>query len=153
MNYWLLKTEPEEFSIDDLQNKAGAEIWEGIRNYQARNIIRDQIELNDRVLIYHSSCKNVGVAGVGEISKAGYPCPYQFEKSHKYFDPKAESGSPRWYVMDVKFVEKFSSLVSLKQIKQESILKDMVLVKQGRLSVQPVTKDEFEKICSLGRSD
>ncbi len=151
MSYWLLKTEPDEFSIDDLKKVKKPEIWEGIRNYQARNIIRDQIKKGDTVLIYHSSCKNVGVAGVGEVVTDSYPCPFQFKKNHKYFDEKSSKDNPRWYVMEVAFKQKFDEVVSLKAIKAEKSLSEMTLVKQGRLSVQPVTEKEFNAILKMAK--
>jgi len=149
MSYWLLKTEPDEFSIDDLQKCKKPEIWEGIRNYQARNIIRDQIKKGDTVLIYHSSCKNVGVAGVGEVVSDSYPCPFQFKKNHKYSDEKSSKDNPRWFVMDVAFKQKFDEVIQLKAIKAEKALAEMTLVKQGRLSVQPVKATEFKKILKM----
>ncbi|WP_448563357.1 EVE domain-containing protein [Thalassotalea ganghwensis] len=150
MAYWLLKTEPDEFSIDDLQNiQTEYEPWDGIRNYQARNIIRDQIKAGDQVFIYHSSCKLVGVAGIGKVVKSAYPDPSQFNPESKYFDSKSSMDNPRWFCLGVSFVEKFKKVVSLADIKNHPALSDMVLVKQGRLSVQPVTADEWQVICQI----
>lgn len=150
MAYWLLKTEPDEYSIDDLQGEAkGFEPWNGIRNYQARNIMRDQIKLDDLAFIYHSSCKEVGVAGIAKVVKEAYPDPAQFETQSKYFDAKASEDKPRWYCVDVTFVKKFHRVVSLKEIKAHPELSEMVLVKQGRLSIQPVTPAEWELICQM----
>ena len=151
MSYWLLKTEPDEFSIDDLEANKGAEMWDGIRNYQARNILRDDIQVGDKALIYHSSCKNVGVAGVASVVRSAYPCPRQFKASDKYFDEKSTKDNPRWFVIDVAFEEKFTSVLPLKQIKQEPTLSEMVLVRQGRLSVQPVSAKEFNTIIRLAK--
>jgi len=149
MHYWLFKTEPDTFSIDDLAACNSPEIWEGIRNYQARNILRDQVAVGDKVFIYHSSCKNVGIAGIGEISRAAYPCPFQFQAGHKYYDAKACEDKPRWFVVDVVFVEKFAEIVPLKLLKQQEALSEMALLKQGRLSIQPVSEAEWNYIQAL----
>ncbi len=151
MAYWLFKTEPDEFSIDDLEALGGkAEPWDGIRNYQARNILRDRVAEGDQVLIYHSSCKRVGVAGTAEVVRAGYPDPDQFDPESKYYDPKASADNPRWYRVDVVFRSKFSELVPLPRLKATPGLENMVLLKQGRLSVQPVTEQEWQIITSQG---
>jgi len=153
MNYWLLKTEPSEFSIDDLQQiSADYENWDGIRNYQARNIMRDDIKVGDKAFIYHSSCKDVGVAGVAEVVKAAFPDPLQFDAKSKYYDPKSKKEAPRWVCVGVKFVEKFDAIVPLKTIKETAVLKEMVLVNRGRLSVQPVRKKEWQTIVKLAKS-
>ena len=146
MNYWLFKSEPSEFSIDDLKNVKKPEPWDGIRNYQARNLLRDEVKLNDSVLIYHSSCKDIGVAGTAKVVKEAYPDPAQFNPESHYFDPKANSDNPRWYCVDVTFESKFQQIISLKVIKETPELADMVLVKRGRLSIQPVTKSEWRLI-------
>ena len=152
MAYWLLKTEPDEFSIDDLkQIDTDYEPWDGIRNYQARNIIRDQIQLGDEVFIYHSSCKNVGVAGIGKVVKSAYPDPSQFDPESKYFDAKSTVDNPRWFCVGVNFVKKFSSIISLAEIKKHPALTEMTLVKQGRLSIQPVTENEWQVICHMSQ--
>ena len=117
MAYWLFKTEPDEFSIDDLQALGQTpEPWDGIRNYQARNLLRDEVQEGDEVLIYHSSCKRVGVAGTASVVRAGYPDPDQFDPENKYFDPKADPGNPRWYRVDVVFGGKFSNYLSLAEL-------------------------------------
>lgn len=153
MAYWLLKTEPDEFSIDDLRAVGiKGEPWDGIRNYQARNIMRDQIKIGDMAFIYHSSCKNVGVVGVAEIIKEAYDDPAQFSPESKYFDAKATLEKPRWVCVDVKFVSQFDEIVSLKTIKQTPQLSSMKLVTQGRLSVQPVTTKEWRVINQLAKS-
>ena len=109
MVFWLFKTEPDAFSIDDLAARPQlTEPWDGVRNYQARNFLRDKVQLGDKVFIYHSSCKQVGIAGVAEVVKAGYPDTEQFNPESKYYDPKASADAPRWYRVDVKFVEKFN---------------------------------------------
>ncbi|WP_444994461.1 EVE domain-containing protein [Aliikangiella sp. IMCC44359] len=150
MAYWLLKTEPDEFSIDDLM-KLGKkpEPWNGIRNFQARNIMRDKVKVGDEAFIYHSSCKVVGIAGTAKVVKAAYPDPEQFDPESKYFDVKATQNAPRWYCIDVCFTQKFPQVIALKMIKSMSELSEMVLVKQGRLSVQPVTTSEWKLIGSL----
>ena len=150
--FWLLKSEPGTYSIDDLE-RDGSTSWEGVRNYQARNFLRDDARLGDLVLYYHSNADPVGVAGIAKVVRAGYPDPFQFDKRHKYFDPKSKPESPTWITIDVGFVEKFPELVSLATLKSMSGLEKMVVTQKGsRLSVQPVTKDEFEIVRKLGRS-
>lgn len=150
MNYWLFKSEPEEYSIDDLQNEqTGMGVWDGIRNYQARNLLRDQVEVGDLVLFYHSSCRQVGVAGVARVVTGAYADPAQFDPQSAYFDGKSTQAAPRWVCVDVAFVSKFSTTLLLKQMKQIPELTEMVLFKQGRLSVQPVTELEFTTIVEL----
>ncbi|MEP1446412.1 MAG: EVE domain-containing protein [Paraglaciecola sp.] len=146
MQYWLFKTEPDAFSIDDLAKMPNqTEHWDGIRNYQARNFLRDQIKLGDQVFIYHSSCKEVGIVGLAEVVKEGYPDHTQFNPETKYFDPKSTQDNPRWYMVDIKFKQKFETLLPLKTIKQMANISEIGLVKKGgRLSVMPVTEHEFE---------
>lgn len=147
MAYWLLKTEPDEFSIDDLAALDGRpERWNGIRNYQARNLLRDEFTEGDEAFIYHSSCKQVGIAGTATIARAAYPDPDQFDPESKYFDPKASEDDPRWYCVDVVFARKFPRVIPLAELKQHPELADMVLLKQGRLSVQPVTPAQWRLI-------
>lgn len=145
MNYWLFKSEPDEFGIDDLA-ACQRERWDGIRNYQARNLLRDQVAVGDQVLLYHSSCKHVGVAGIAEVVAAAYPDPLQFDPDSKYFDAKSSPDQPRWISVDIAFVKKFARVLPLQTIKAMPQLRDMVLVKQGRLSVQPVREDEWQAI-------
>jgi len=150
MHYWLFKTEPDEYSIDDLESEPlGFTVWEGIRNYQARNILRDQVKKGDKVFIYHSSCKQVGVAGIGMVVSESYPDPFQFNPNSKYVDPKSSKDKPRWVCVDVAFESKLDRIVTLKEIKAHPKLIDMVLVKQGRLSVQAVTKAQWDGILNL----
>lgn len=146
MQYWLFKTEPDAFSIDDLANMPNqTEHWDGIRNYQARNFLRDQIKQGDQVFIYHSSCKDVGIVGLAEVVKEGYPDHTQFDPEAKYYDPKSPQDNPRWYMVDIKFKQKFDSLLSLKTIKDMPNISEIGLVKKGgRLSVMPVLEIEFE---------
>lgn len=145
MKYWLFKTEPDEFSIEDLARLSGdTEPWGGIRNYQARNFIRDEIEVGDRVFIYHSSCKNVGIAGVAEVTRAAYPDPLQFNPDSKYFDPKSSTEMPRWFQVDIAFVEAFEKVLLLSDIKAMPDITDIGLVnRRSRLSIMPVNAREW----------
>jgi len=154
MGYWLFKSEPDTFSIDDLKSRgAKGEPWDGVRNYQARNFLRDDARVGDLVLFYHSNTDPVGVAGVAKVVRAGYPDPFQFDKRNKYFDPKSKPESPTWITVDVGFVEKFAEVVALSTLKSMPGLEKMVVTQRGsRLSVQPVTKEEFEIVRKLGRS-
>ncbi len=148
--YWLMKSEPDELSIDDLKQKK-VEAWTGVRNYQARNFMRDQMNLGDEILFYHSSCNPIGVAGVAIVASDAYADPTQFEMNSHYFDPKAKIDNPRWILRDVKFKAKFKNFVTLEMIKNEEKLKDMIVVQKGsRLSITPVTREEFEHILKLG---
>lgn len=150
MNYWLFKSEPDAYSMEDLaaeKNAVGR--WDGIRNYQARNILRDQVANNDRVLFYYSSCKVPGVAGIARVVKPAYPDPSQFDPDSPYFDPKATADAPRWFCVDIRFEKQFDQLVTLAQLRAEPALAEMVLLKQGRLSVQPVTAQEWKVIKKL----
>ena len=118
MQYWLFKTEPDAFSIDDLAARPNqTEHWDGIRNYQARNFLRDQVKQGDKVFIYHSSCKEVGIAGLAEVVKEAYPDHTQFDPESHYYDPKSSPENPRWVMVDVKFIEKFPDVLALKKIK------------------------------------
>jgi predicted RNA-binding protein with PUA-like domain len=151
MNYWLMKSEPDAFSIQDLQKRPKkTEHWDGVRNYQARNFMRDDMKKGDLVLFYHSSCKDVGVAGIAKVVKESYPDHTQFDPKSKYFDAKASEDNPRWFMVDVKWVETFKEVIPLKLLKECKELKDMHLVKKGtRLSIQPVTEKEFKFISKL----
>ncbi|UZJ45144.1 EVE domain-containing protein [Marinimicrobium sp. C6131] len=149
-NYWLFKSEPDEYGIDDLRReKAGVGRWNGIRNYQARNFLRDEVAVGDGVLIYHSQCKVPGVAGTARVVKAAYPDPAQFDPKSDYFDPKASGEAPRWFCVDIQFESAFDEVVPLKVIKQQEPLNEMVLLKQGRLSIQPVTAKEWKYILKM----
>lgn len=147
MAYWLLKSEPESFSIDDLQRK-GVEHWDGVRNYAARNHLT-AMKPGDLGFFYHSSADPPGVAGICEVVREAYPDYSQFYPGSKYFDPRAKPSKPRWFMPDVRFVRKFPRLVPLAEIRQTPGLQDMQLVKFGRLSVQSVTEKEWEIICDL----
>jgi len=149
MRYWLMKTEPDGFSIDDLKRRK-REPWSGVRNYQARNMMRDDMQPGDPVLIYHSSCEIPGVAGIGEVASDPYPDPTQFDRKSDYFDPRSTRETPRWMLVDVAFRRKFREVVSLDRLKEQKALADMVALKRGnRLSITPVTKREFECIANL----
>lgn len=150
MKYWLFKSEPDAYSIDDLKNeKNGVGRWDGIRNYQARNLLRDETNIGDLVLFYHSSCKNVGVAGFAEVVSSPYPDPLQFDPESKYYDPKSSQDSPRWVCVDIKYQDHVDKFLSLQTIKQTSSLSEMVLVNRSRLSIQPVTEIEWLEIQQL----
>ena len=152
MRHWLLKTEPGVFSFDDLlQAPKQTTGWNGIRNYQARNFLRDQMEEGDRVLIYHSSADPPAVAGLAEVVRAGYPDPTQFDPKDDHYDPESTPAAPRWYQVDVKSVRKLSRAVSLEEIRRTKALAKMPLVQRGqRLSVQPVGPEEYELIVRMG---
>ncbi len=146
--YWLMKSEPYVYSIDDLQ-RDGTTYWDGVRNYAARNIMRDRMRIGDRVLYYHSNAKPPGVAGIAEVCRESYPDHTQFDPSSKYHDPKATDENPRWFMVDVRFVEKFEREVSLPEIRATPELAEMVLVNRSRLSVQPVTQAEYDRIVGM----
>lgn len=150
-HYWLMKSEPGTYSIDDLQ-KDGQTSWEGVRNYQARNLMRDELKVGDLVLFHHSSANPPGVAGIAKVAINAYPDHFAFDPDSKYFDPKSKPESPAWMMVDVEFVEKFDGVVALADLKAEPALADMMVIRRGmRLSVQPVTKAEFETVRRMGR--
>jgi predicted RNA-binding protein with PUA-like domain len=148
--HWLMKSEPGVYSIDDLR-RDGKTHWDGIRNYQARNLMRDEMRVGDRVLFYHSNADPPGVAGLARVVRDGYPDFTAWDPDSRYHDPKAAAGDPRWYMVDIEFEEEFARLVTLEEIKSMDALREMVLVRRSRLSVQPVTPEEFEIVVSLGR--
>ena len=151
MNYWLFKSEPGEYSIDALNAEInGVGRWDGIRNYQARNFLRDEVRLGDGVLFYHSRSKQPSIVGTARVVRQAYPDPAQFDYNSRYFDAKASRKAPRWYCVDIEFVSKFIQPVSLQLIKKEPDLKGMTLLHQGRLSIQPVTQQQWNKILTLG---
>lgn len=149
--YWLIKSEPTEFSIEDLEKlKNKTTYWDGVRNYQARNFIRDEMKIGDKVLFYHSNADPNAVVGICEVVKEAYPDHTQFDPKHKHYDPKADKKNPTWFMLDIKLVKKFKKPVSLHEIKSNPKLAKMRLVQRGnRLSVLPVTKDEYEEIIRL----
>lgn len=141
-----MKTEPDVFSIDDL-SKNKTTLWEGVRNYQARNFMMKDMHLKDLVLFYHSNASPSGIAGIAEVSKLAIPDPTQFDKNSEYYDKKATKEKPIWFCVEVKFVKKFSHLISLEVLKSEKALQDMLVIKKGqRLSIQPVTEKDFQWI-------
>lgn len=148
-----MKSEPDVFSFVDLKNKKGqAEPWSGVRNYQARNFMRDEMSPGDLILFYHSSCEIPGIAGIARVSSKPYPDATQFDKKSEYYDPKATKENPRWILIDVSFHENLKSFISLEEIKTYKDLEKMRLVQKGnRLSILPVTPNEFEFIVKLGR--
>ncbi len=149
--YWLMKSEPDVFSFDDLKAEPGATAhWDGVRNYQARNFMRDQMKSGDLVLFYHSNCEEPGVVGVAEVVREAYPDHTSWDPGSKYFDPKSTPENPRWFMVDVRWKEAFKRPVTLRQIKQTAELQNMYLVRRARLSVQPVAPEEFELIYRLG---
>ncbi len=151
MKYWLMKSEPDEFSIDDLrQRPKRTEPWDGVRNYQARNMMRDQMKKGDGVLFYHSNCEEPGIVGVAKVVREGYPDPTAFDPEDKHYDPKSDPDDPRWYHVDVKFVRKLKRTIALAEIKRHPELAEMPLVRRGnRLSVMPVTESEWEFVLGL----
>lgn len=150
--YWLVKSEPSEFSIDDLEkSKNKTTYWDGVRNYQARNLIRDEMKKGDYVIYYHSNADPNAAVGYCEIVKEGYPDFTAFDPEDKHYDPKSSEDDPTWIMVDIKLKEKFKEPVELKSIKAQAMLKEMKLVQRGnRLSVMPVTKKEFETILKMG---
>ena len=148
--YWLMKSEEDVYSIGDLE-KEGTTCWEGVRNYEARNLMRDKMKVGDQVLFYHSNANPPGVAGLARVARGAYPDHFAFEKDSAYYDPKSDPEDPRWFMVDVEFQEAFPEVVSLQEIKARADLQDMVLVKRARLSVQPVTEEEFDTIVGMGR--
>lgn len=152
MKYWLIKSEPEVFSIDDLaRNKNQTTYWDGVRNYQARNFIRDEMKVGDKVIFYHSNAEPPAAVGICEIVKEAYPDFSAFDHKNDHYDPKSKKDSPTWFMIDVKFVKKFSKHVSIGEIKANKKLHKMNLIQRGnRLSVMPVTKDEFDEIVRMG---
>ena len=150
MTYWLAKTEPSECSMDDFAAApTKAIVWEGVRNYQARNFLR-QMAVGDQVLIYHSSCKDIGVVGIVKVVRAAYPDPAQFDKQSVYFDGKSPRDNPRWDAVDLVFVRKLPRLVTLDELKSMPALGELALVKKGsRLSVMPVTQAQWNAIIAV----
>lgn len=144
--YWLMKSEPDDFSIDDLEGVA-SEPWTGVRNYQARNYMRDDMKVGDEVLYYHSNAKPSGVVGIAKVSKEAYPDATQFDKKSKYFDPKATKEEPRWVHVELAFVKKFDRVVDLAELKGNPKLEEMLVIKRGqRLSIQPVDVEHFREV-------
>ena len=149
MNHWLLKSEPDEFSIDDLKHRAH-EPWSGVRNYQARNYLRDQMAVGDLVFFYHSSCAEPGVVGIAKIISASYPDPTQFDPKSPYYDAASKPDHPRWFVVDVAYKRKLKRNITLTELKQQKKLHDFPLIQRGnRLSVLPVSPAQWKIILEL----
>lgn len=151
MNYWLFKSEPDAFSISDLKAMKGKkDHWDGIRNYQARNLMRDQMVKGDLGFFYHSSCKVPGIVGIVEVVKEAYPDHTSWDPEAKYYDPKSSPDNPRWVMIDVKFRQEFKEIISLEQLRTIPKLEGMALLQKGsRLSIQPVTKAHWNTIVKL----
>jgi predicted RNA-binding protein with PUA-like domain len=147
LRYWLMKSEPTEFSVDDLAAAPGkTTAWFGVRNYQARNFMRDQMRVGDKAFFYHSNCEEPGIAGIAEVCKLAYPDTTQYDRKSKYYDPKATSQNPRWFNVDVRLIRKIH-LVSIKKLRSHRELANMrVLQKGNRLSITPVDPREWEFI-------
>ena len=149
MRYWLMKSEPDAFSIDDLA-RAETEPWSGVRNYQARNFMRDGMQPGDGVLFYHSSCAEPGVVGIAEVVSDAYPDPTQFDRKSHYHDPKSSPEEPRWMLVNVAFKRKLARTISLAELKQQPRLDGFMLLQRGnRLSILPVTTSQWNFILAL----
>ena len=151
MSYWLMKSEPDVFGVDDLMKAPGkTEPWDGVRNYQARNMMRDEMKTGDQVFFYHSNCKEPGIAGIMKIVRAGYPDHTAFDPDEKYFDAKSDPDNPRWYMVDVKHMRKLKRVITLAELKSHPQLSDLPLVRRGnRLSIMPVSEKQWDFILSL----
>jgi predicted RNA-binding protein with PUA-like domain len=146
--YWLMKTEPEVFSWDDLERSPErTTVWDGVRNYQARNFLRDEMSVGDGVLFYHSRQEPMAIVGIARVKRAGYPDPSQFDASSKYFDPGSKAETPRWFTVDVEAVERLERPLTLARLRDVPALSDMLLLRKGqRLSVQPVRAEEWRAV-------
>ena len=151
MKYWLLKSEPDVFSLEDLKNSPNqTEPWDGIRNYQARNLMRDEMKVGDQAFFYHSRQAEPAIVGTVRVVREAYPDHTSWDPSSKYFDEKSSSENPRWLMVDVQFESEFSRPVTLKELRSVPELKEMFLLRKGmRLSVQPVTEEEFQLILAI----
>lgn len=151
MKYWLFKSEPSVFSIQDLQSApSNSTFWDGVRNYQARNFLRDEIKPGDGVLFYHSNAEPSGIAGIAEVTREGYPDHTAFDKKDPHYDPKSNPASPTWYMVDIRYTRSFTRILSLEELRTVAVLKDMVLLQKGsRLSIQPVTAKQWNAIIKL----
>lgn len=151
MAYWLMKSEPDVFSIDDLRAMPGkTDHWEGVRNYQVRNMMRDQMKVGDQAFFYHSSCKEPGIAGIVSIVREGYPDPTAFNPEARYYDPGSKPEAPRWYTVDVRYKRKLKRPISLAELKTHDALEDLPLLRRGnRLSILPLSEIHWNYILSL----
>ncbi len=149
MAYWLMKSEPDAYSIDDLERDR-REPWDGIRNYQARNMMRDDMKIGDEVFFYHSNCKEPGIVGIMKVASTPYPDPTQFDKKSKYYDPKSSQDNPRWCLVDVEFIRKLDRNITLSEIKAAKGLDGLILTRKGnRLSIMPIEKKHWNKLLRL----
>ena len=151
MNFWLMKSEPDVFGIDDLKKMPKqTEHWDGVRNYQARNMMRDGMKKGDQVFFYHSNTKPPGIVGIMKVVRESYPDFTAWNPEGKYYDPKSTEQSPRWFMVDVKFVQKFKRTITLDELKVNPLLEEMAVVRKGnRLSINPVTEDEWQAILDM----
>lgn len=151
MRYWLMKSEPSEFGIDDLAERPRKTApWDGVRNYQARNMMRDEMKKDDLAFFYHSNCDEPGIVGLMRVVREGYPDPTAFDPDDDHYDPKSDPKAPRWFLVDVELVRKLKRTIPLKELKAQRELAQLALVRKGnRLSVMPVAVDEWELILSL----
>jgi predicted RNA-binding protein with PUA-like domain len=151
MSYWLMKSEPDAFGIDDLEARSDStEPWDGIRNYQARNMMRDQMKVGDQIFFYHSSCAEPGIVGIMEVAREAYPDPSAFDPESKYYDPMSRKDDPRWFMVDVRFVRKLGRNITLAELKEREELAGFSLLRRGnRLSVMPVSAEHWEFILGL----
>ena len=151
MKRWLMKSEPGEFSIDHLaKRRSRTEPWDGVRNYQARNMMRDEMGVGDLAFFYHSSCEVPGIAGIVEVAREAYPDHTAFDPDDAHYDPKSDPDDPRWYMVDVRLVRKLARIIPLTELKQHPALADMPLLRRGnRLSITPVTETEWDYILGL----
>ncbi len=149
MAYWLMKSEPAMFGIDDLK-RVGIDAWDGVRNYQARNMIRDQMQIGDQAFFYHSNTKPPGIVGIMHIESRGYPDPTAFDPASKYYDPNSQPEQPRWYLVDVRYQRHLRRLIPLNELRRYPELTDLPLVHKGnRLSIMPVTEAQWRFILTL----
>ncbi|OAI15125.1 EVE domain-containing protein [Methylomonas koyamae] len=151
MRYWLMKSEPETFGIDDLcARPQQTEHWDGVRNYQARNMMRDEMQIGDQIFFYHSNCDEPGIVGIAEVARESYPDFTAFDPDDKHFDPKSNPDKPTWFMVDVKFVRKLARTISLRELKTKSELGELALLRRGnRLSIMPVSAEQWAFILAL----
>ena len=153
MNHWLMKSEPDVFSIDDLRASPGRRTyWDGVRNYQARNFMRDQMKRGDLVFFYHSNCAEPGISGIATVSREGYPDHTAFDPRDKHYDPKSDPDNPRWYMVDIKYKRKLKRVIPLSELREfaDGQLKNLALLRRGnRLSITPVGAKEWKFVLSL----
>lgn len=151
MRYWLMKSEPDEFSIDDLRARPQrCESWDGVRNYQARNMLRDQMKSADLAFFYHSNCSNPGIVGIVRVVREGYPDATAFDPRSKHYDPKSDPANPRWYQVDINLIRKLKHTITLRELKRYPELAEMSLLRRGnRLSIMPISEPEWHFILAL----